>query len=752
MTFAIPPDNRAPGTGNPSADEDQLSDMEGLVAALLAQLAGFPGNNMIPADNAANVTALQSILGNYTGVGLAPSGGNDAANVQALINLGIENIYLQAGTFTGTTTVTSSTPPTYVYGAGRWATIWNYTGTGDAFRLYTTTNYSGSGGGPAGGGIKGMTIDGSGAGAGSSGIHAGDIYNLDWDCGARGFQGSGSKGFWFDNQYATNGAEQMHGRIWAENNTTNVVFDNSAGVVSGSFDRTCLDIFLDCKSAGNGVTLQNGVYIKNGALSIRGNINSNSVAQYAVLTITGQNAGAYSRIYNSVLNIGVELFNTGTYVPVTIAFGSAGNNVIYDCTGILDFTGTVTMTHATGYPKSIRFDGPIYGDTVLAAAGASGPLGLYASHQGAISNGSKILTKFASATEVTTTSNVTGVLLDGFVQDDWRVFHVMNYGTGSITFDVAANSTVASGTSCVIQPNSGCSFIWNNDISLWFPVSSSGNFGGLFGDGSDSSATLDGTATVSWAGKSSSVYTMSRDCYCTNLTVNTGVTLITNGWRIFCQGTLSGAGTISCNAGNASGATGGTAPVTSTSCALAGNFGATGVTGVGAQGAFAGMYGATGGVGAGGSGTAGAGGGARNPRSGFAVGMYRTPGALLSCVYGFANTQLQIGGSPGGSAGAGDSTNSGGGGGGGGGVIGIFAWAVTGTLALAANGGNGGTAPTGNCGGGSAGGGGLIVAYTLAAWAVGSTSVTAGSAGSGAGSGTAGSASSAGNVLNVTVT
>jgi hypothetical protein len=279
------------------------------------------------------------------------------------------------------------------------------------------------------------------------------------------------------------------------------------------------------------------------------------------------------------------------------------------------------------------------------------------------------------------------------------------------------------------------------------------DFGGLFGDGSDGSATLDGTATVTWAGKVSSVYTMSRDCYMTSLTVNTGVTLVTNGWRIFVQGTLSGAGTISCNGGNAAGAAAGASPVSSANCALAGNIGAVGGTGAGAQGAFTGLYGATGGAGAGGTGNGGgnAGGGARGARAGITTGIYRPPAGMLASSYGFANTIQQIGGPPGGGAGGGDGVNSGGGGGGGAGAIAIFAWAVTGTLVLSAIGGNGGTPPTGNCGAGSAGPGGLIVAYTLAAWAVASTSVLAGTAGTPVGNGGAAGASTAGNVLNVVV-
>lgn len=34
------------------------------------------------------------------------------------------------------------------------------------------------------------------------------------------------------------------------------------------------------------------------------------------------------------------------------------------------------------------------------------------------------------------------------------------------------------------------------------------SYGGLFGDGSDGSATLDGAATVSWASRSGSTYTL----------------------------------------------------------------------------------------------------------------------------------------------------------------------------------------------------------------------------------------------------
>jgi hypothetical protein len=66
--------------------------MEGLLAQVLAQMAGFPGNNSIPASNAANVTAVQALAAaGAISPGLQPSGDTtgvtDTANAQGLLNL-----------------------------------------------------------------------------------------------------------------------------------------------------------------------------------------------------------------------------------------------------------------------------------------------------------------------------------------------------------------------------------------------------------------------------------------------------------------------------------------------------------------------------------------------------------------------------------------------------------------------------------------------------------------------------------------
>lgn len=67
----------------------------------------------------------------------------------------------------------------------------------------------------------------------------------------------------------------------------------------------------------------------------------------------------------------------------------------------------------------------------------------------------------------------------------------------------------------------------------WAQVGGSTSYNGIFGDGSDGSAPLDGSTSVGWASLAGSTYTMTADCWTTSLTINNGVTLLTAGWRIF---------------------------------------------------------------------------------------------------------------------------------------------------------------------------------------------------------------------------
>jgi hypothetical protein len=64
----------------------------------------------------------------------------------------------------------------------------------------------------------------------------------------------------------------------------------------------------------------------------------------------------------------------------------------------------------------------------------------------------------------------------------------------------------------------------------------------IYGTGMDGDAVLDGSTTVLSMAPSASVYTMTRDMFFNNLTLNTSVRLAPNGYRIFVKNILTFAG------------------------------------------------------------------------------------------------------------------------------------------------------------------------------------------------------------------
>lgn len=78
---------------------------------------------------------------------------------------------------------------------------------------------------------------------------------------------------------------------------------------------------------------------------------------------------------------------------------------------------------------------------------------------------------------------------------------------------------------------------WQWDGSVWNAYYNEG-VDPVYGTGADGDATLDGTTTVLSMAPSSSVYSMTRDIYFNDLTINASVRLQPNGYRIFVKGTL----------------------------------------------------------------------------------------------------------------------------------------------------------------------------------------------------------------------
>jgi len=237
---------------------------------------------------------------------------------------------------------------------------------------------------------------------------------------------------------------------------------------------------------------------------------------------------------------------------------------------------------------------------------------------------------------------------------------------------------------------------------------------GVYGDGSDGSITYDGTTTIlGVAPVGGTTYTLTRDIFPSSMTVNNGITVITNGTRIYCTGTITNNGTIHNNGNNANNNTAGaaTSAVNVLGNGQAGGNGGSTSAGV-ATVATANAGGGSGGVG----GISGAG------QAGGTVGGAVAPVALkggASAYHSFfcANTGMLLNaasvlltGGSGGSGGGGSAATNGGGGGGGGGVLLINAWKIDNTSGtISANGGNGGNGTGANGGSGGGGGGGLVL-------------------------------------------
>jgi hypothetical protein len=252
--------------------------------------------------------------------------------------------------------------------------------------------------------------------------------------------------------------------------------------------------------------------------------------------------------------------------------------------------------------------------------------------------------------------------------------------------------------------------------------------------------------------RSGATYTLTRDVYFTDLTVNSGVTVKANGYRLYCRGKLSGAGTISHNGAAGSGVTGGTGAGDGS---VKGGWGSGGAGGNGAANGAAsltapglGHGGSGGGGGAGTSFTGGASTGPTTPDGGVRRALPELINPFVWRTSGSPGA-APIGGGGAGGGGGGATGGTGGGGGGAGGVLIIVAHVIAGTVALQAKGGDGAAATTNGGGGGGGGGGAIHLLYADKSGWTGTTDVSGGAAGAKNGTGTIGTAGSAGNVIQL---
>lgn len=325
--------------------------------------------------------------------------------------------------------------------------------------------------------------------------------------------------------------------------------------------------------------------------------------------------------------------------------------------------------------------------------------------------------------------------------------------TGGALINGLATYIINSPGACVEFMCNGTAYFTLNDEYLSMS-------GGLFGDASDGSVTFDGSTTILGMVPAANVYTLTRDFFFSSTTINSGVSIITNGFRLYCRGVLTNNGTIHWNGNTSPSATAGAAisNAASSISSVTSNTGSPGTPG-GNGGTAAGSNGPNhantslgSAGGAGGLGSSGAGG---------AAGTLGIPRAIpraypfSTAINSSVATGTTIQGASGGGGGGGDGVNSGGGGGGGAGIVCLIVERFGGTGNIRARGGNGFTPSTGNCGGGGGGGGGavLITSRSIQSGAIAGQTIDAngGAGGTGVGTGANGTAGTNGILYLVAV-
>jgi hypothetical protein len=317
-------------------------------------------------------------------------------------------------------------------------------------------------------------------------------------------------------------------------------------------------------------------------------------------------------------------------------------------------------------------------------------------------------------------------------------------------------------------------YLWGEEVITEGTLPAAGVTGGPFGDGSDGAATLNGGAAPSGMSFDGGItYTMSRDCYFSNLTMTGAYRLVTDGWRLFVNGTLTlGASNRINNDGIA--AAGGAAGTVRSARTVGGSTaGATSVSrnsvggtpGIAASGYTGTSFGGSGGAGGNsfGLGPFGGAGGANTAPAAAYGELRQTPQMTIAVLQSYQG-QIPLDAGAGGGGGAvaytvSDSgTHTSGAGGGGAGVLMIAAKTLVNAGIIACDGGPGGGASTtgavggGGAGGGGGGGGGLaIVVYGASGSTIGTVQANGGNGGAAIGTGTPGVNGSAGRVRTLAV-
>jgi hypothetical protein len=307
----------------------------------------------------------------------------------------------------------------------------------------------------------------------------------------------------------------------------------------------------------------------------------------------------------------------------------------------------------------------------------------------------------------------------------------------------------------------GDSPVWNATAGKFeFEVAGGGGGGGggsfnslaaFAGTGVDGDVVLDGTNTFTFATKSGSTYTLTRDLYADTLTIDSGCVLDNGMFRINAKTSITTNGTIRALNGAvaASGFTGGAWNYNNTKSIRGGNPGAAGGASGAGGNASGGNPGRGGSGGAGGAVGATAGGtsGTVSPLAGDSDLQSSGVGTPIFAVYGGTTVNSPYLSGVGGGGGASvDASHRGGGGGYAGGMLVINSPTIVNNGLITSPGGDGAASPSATNGGGGGGGGGGYISINTATSVTGSGTITApgGAGGAGVGTGNNGASGSSG--------
>lgn len=258
-------------------------------------------------------------------------------------------------------------------------TVWAQNFTGNAWYCHRSASYGAQFGNPAQpavGFVRNIVIDGTNAGAGSTGYHYGDGWGrgLTNDVRVQNYSGAGSVGVWQQNTVSPSfWMEKTIHNFEISNCAITMNIDEGAGSSSAEYNEYHINMF--CQSNQQGIQLLNGVNMGGSNLFLYGNMQLTSATSgnpptgnVAMLSLFNGSRWYYGSIIAKVEANPGSLPNTNT-PPWTIY--SDGTGYIRQCDGRL----TTSLNDIKMNGAEFGFDGFIAGNPaggLLFPTGTSG--------------------------------------------------------------------------------------------------------------------------------------------------------------------------------------------------------------------------------------------------------------------------------------------------------------------------------------------------------------------------------------------